>query len=492
MTNIFLLLSLLFPVVGRGQISFYKVFSNQGYDFGQGVVQLEDSSYVVTGSSSSFVEGASQAFLLKVDSLGNYLWSSHYGGQESEGGRRVMHRKEVGFYVAGYTNSIGAGGFDAYLLKTDEEGTLLWEKSYGGSGWERINDAIMLADTGIFMVGQTTTGTDGNEDMFLVRTDQQGDTLWTKRMGGAGNDVAYCIRALNDSLSLVGGQMFNADSSLQKGYLICVKNDGEIQWESYYGNDGEYSIHDLCVAGGSINVVGYRRDTASQEKNSYSAKLFLSGALDYEFSFFKEGIDSYELVTAYGSTDKLYIAYHWELAGTTYPVGKDLHLDRYLGNLLWDNLSLPIANQGDDRGGQLIPTLDGGVIMTGYNTDFGAGGNNVFLVKVGSLDVFPNTFGPQPYNSLVQIFENYLNENPTFSVFPNPASNEITVLFPLGWEGVIELVDPYGKVLLTQRVAKEGPSDHLRVPLGEYQKGHYFLSLRSARGEKTTKRIVKY
>ena len=129
MQNIIKITFLLFTLSPNfifGQTNFYKIYTNNGYDIGQGVVQLEDSSYVITGSSSSFKEGASQAFLLKVDSLGKYIWSKDFGGDESEGGRRVLYKKNVGYFIAGYTNSIGKGGYDNYLAKTNEKGDFSW------------------------------------------------------------------------------------------------------------------------------------------------------------------------------------------------------------------------------------------------------------------------------------------------------------------------------------------------------------------------------
>ena len=141
MQNLIKLIAVLFclyPLVGTAQIEFFKNYTNNGYDFGQGVVQLEDSSYVITGSSSSFQDGAAQAFLLKIDSLGNHVWAHDYGGIETDWGRRVLYKKNVGFFIAGYTNSMGNGGYDAYLIKTDEQGTKLWEKTFGKEGWEKI------------------------------------------------------------------------------------------------------------------------------------------------------------------------------------------------------------------------------------------------------------------------------------------------------------------------------------------------------------------
>ncbi len=83
----------LFPNLVISQTNFYKIYSNNGYDIGQGVVQLEDINYVTTWSSGFLKEGASLFFLLKVDSLGKYIWSKYFGGAESEGGRRVLYKK---------------------------------------------------------------------------------------------------------------------------------------------------------------------------------------------------------------------------------------------------------------------------------------------------------------------------------------------------------------------------------------------------------------
>ena len=116
----------------KSQIAFFKAYSDNGYDKGEGIVQLQDSSYLVTGSSSSF-SSSSQAFILKVDSLGNRLWSKNFGGIETEKGRRIFHVPNDGIYVVGQTNSYANKFYDAYFFKTDEVGNLLYEKNYVGT-----------------------------------------------------------------------------------------------------------------------------------------------------------------------------------------------------------------------------------------------------------------------------------------------------------------------------------------------------------------------
>jgi hypothetical protein len=151
--------------------------------------------------------------LLHVDAEGNYLWSNHYGGSESDGAKRVNYIPQNGFIVAGFSNSFGEGAYDAYAFRTDVSGNLIWETTVGGAGWERINDAVMTADTGLLMVGQSNSTDNGDNDMFLVRISSSGDTLWTKKIGGAGEDIAHAIVPLTDSTFAVGGEYYLSDST---------------------------------------------------------------------------------------------------------------------------------------------------------------------------------------------------------------------------------------------------------------------------------------
>ncbi len=483
MQNIIYIIFLLFswfPNLVVSQTDFYKIYTNNGYDIGQGIVQLEDSSYIITGTSSSFKDGASQAFLLKVDSLGKYSWSKNYGGDESDGGRRVLYKKNVGYFIAGYTNSIGKGGFDNYLVKTNEKGELLWEKSYGGIGWEKVNDAVLLADTTIMMVGQTNSGTSGNDNFYIIRTNQNGDTLWTKNYGSKGDDIATCVKMLNDSICIIGGQKYIEDSLKTKAYLICLNKNGKIKWEYYFGNDGEYRINDLCIVGNEINIVGFRKNKIKDDFDGYSAKVNLNGAFIYEFAYSIKGNESYEQISTYGRLDKLYVAYNQELAGSTFPIGKDLLLGRFRTELVYDNLALGISNTGDDISGQIIPTNDGGAILVGYNSAFGMGGNNVFITKVGKNDVFPITSGVQVLNSLVQI-EKIKEDNNEILIYPNPISEKININLPSNFEGKIEIRDITGKLVYEEEI-KENNLGNLETKYAlslpnHIENGNYLISI---------------
>jgi len=416
---------MLFTLVGYAQNNFYKLYSNNGYDLGEGVAQLEDSSFIVTGTSSSFVEGPSQAFLLKVDRLGDYEWSLPYGGAEEDGARRVLYSPNDGFYISGYTNSKGNGAYDVYTFKTDLSGSLIWEKTFGGAGWEKTNDAILLNDTSQIIVGQTNSGTNGDDDIYVLRINKEGDSLYTKQIGGTGDDFATSIDLLNDSIVIIGGSVYNVDSSSSKGNLIAMHIDGTILWSREYGSDGNFWFNDITIEDSLIYVVGkYYNDTVS-DYEGYSGVISYDGSVITEYVFYKEGYDSHELIVKQGTTDKFYIGFNAENSGT-YPGGLDFLIMRNKPDLLFDNSGCNFANVGDDIGGHLVATNDGGAILVGTNEAYGGGGSNVALLKIGVNDSYPYTSGYMVATNLVSVPE-LLFSNKNISFYPNPFLGEFSI-----------------------------------------------------------------
>src|SRR5690606_3590882 len=102
-----LIIIFLSVVVSAQNIHFIKTYGNSGYDYGRDIKQDIDTGYIATGSSSSFTSGTADAFLLKVDSLGNFKWSYNYGGSGADWGESVVVLEEGGYAIGGFTNSFG-------------------------------------------------------------------------------------------------------------------------------------------------------------------------------------------------------------------------------------------------------------------------------------------------------------------------------------------------------------------------------------------------
>lgn len=414
------------------QISFYKLYSGSGYDKGEGIVQLEDSSYIITGSSSSW-DGSSQAFLLKLDSLGNFKWSQHYGGPESETGKRVLYNADLGFYIAGSSNSFGSGDFNAYLLKTDFNGTLIWEKNYGKpNNWERINDAVMASDSGIVMVGETLNMTSGNSDILILKTDKNGDTLWTKQLGGEGIDIANSIVKNGDNF-LVGGEWYIEDSLVNKGFVIEIDPLGTILRQDTISHlSGHYVVTDLSLGTNKYYVAGYRLKP-NGKSGAYAAAFNNDGTLFNQYTIDNAqnpNVQNKEIMFN-PIANKVAIGYYTQNSGT-FQDTFDLVFAYFDPSYVeWMNQFTTVLNAGVDEIGQLLPTSDGGYVAVGTNTNTGVaqytlnGGSNLYLMKVDGNANYPNSDGEYTLNQLVGIEIN--SEISKGKVYPNPFKDEFTI-----------------------------------------------------------------
>ncbi|PHR30850.1 MAG: hypothetical protein COA38_09480 [Fluviicola sp.] len=453
-----------------GQINFFKLYSDAGDDYGEGIVQLNDSSYAVTGSSSSFFGSGSEAFLMKIDSAGNYLWSNHYGGPETDVGRRVLYKENVGFYIAGHTNSYGNGGYDFYLVKTDESGNLEWEKSYGKFGWERVHDAVMTADSGVLMVGESNSTMNSNKDIYIVRTDQNGDTLWTKQLGTDGDDMLTSIHALDDSTYFLAGSMYVADSSKIKGCVMKIHEDGTIYWTKTYGYLGNTYINDIHVINSEIVGVGYTDKVSDTLLYEFYFRYDLDGNIVQERYSGSTGERMALAVVPFETPNKYYIAYSlWDV--WSHVDANDIAIGRFSDTLHWEITAATISHYAPDFLNHLIPTSDGGAIAVGGTNSVNLGYHHVCVVKIGPNDTYPYCLAPHTLEQLVSVDETI--EALGIEIFPNPASDFLTIQSELGTELEVEFINTFGQVILTKTLTESSNS----INVSSLAQGIYFVKV---------------
>jgi hypothetical protein len=468
---------------GHAQIKFFKLYTNNGADFGQGVVQLEDSSYVITGSSSSFADGPSQAFLLKIDSVGNYKWSNHYGGSEVESGRRVLYKKNFGFFICGYTNSFGNGGFDYYLAKVDENANLEWETSIGGYGWEQVHDAALTRDTGAIMVGETSSNVTDNKDIYIVRTDIDGDTLWTKTIGGSGDDYASSITKHNDSMFVIGGRTWVEDSLLTKAYMTYIKDDGTVFWTDTFGVNGDYWINDIEFVGGRFVAVGGASGEGNDGIDYYYNEVDVNGNLLGWIEEVNTGDEDHMYVTTYGLMFDLYTVAHAINPPGTFPGGEDVLVHKFTSGYIYLN-GFGIGHTNPDIAGQIIRTSDGAALIVGYSTGVISGGNEIFVAKIGpGVDDYPDNIVDVAINNLVIVDE--LNETSELNVYPNPASGVIQIETDQSGYASVNLIDATGK-----RLRSEGLNFNLSMDVSMLPAGWYILEFVGKDLETVHKKLI--
>ncbi|MFZ8835339.1 MAG: hypothetical protein ACO2O5_14280, partial [Candidatus Caldipriscus sp.] len=128
-----------------------------------------------------------------------------YGGTDDDGAYSVQQTSDGGYIVAGYTASFGAGSWDIFLIKTDANGNIQWAKTYGGTDEDRAHSVQQTSDGGYIVAGVTFSFGTGYSDAFLVKTDANGNIVWAKTYGGTYSDYAYSVQQTSDGGYIVAG-----------------------------------------------------------------------------------------------------------------------------------------------------------------------------------------------------------------------------------------------------------------------------------------------
>jgi hypothetical protein len=474
MKKIVFFCALVLSFSSSAQVKFFKLFGDNGYDEGKGIVQLADSSYMVTGRSSSFLDAPSQAFLLKVDKFGEHVWAKDFGGSESDAGVRVMSWNDSVFFMAGYSNSYSSGDFDAYLIKTDKNGNLISQQTYGDQGWEKINDALLTPDSNLIMVGETTSTSNSNSNFYILRTDKDGNEIWNLNFGSSGEDRLNSVKQLNDTIFYAVGTHFNSDSTLNKGVVIKFHINGTVEWLNEFGQYGEYELNDFYFFVNSIYAVGQRKYPETGDFDNFNLRIFLTGAYESEDSGHSSGDVMYKGLTPYGSNGYVYVASTYKNQFSMFNT-QDVAYERNYGSLYWYEEYVQIGSGMDDEHGDIIPTNDLGAAAVGTVQSDEWGGSAVYVIKIGPNDDFPavNFTGTQ---SLVYL-EELLNTH-DLNVIPNPASDQFKILTKKTGNVSLQVYDALGRVCSNFHFEKE-----MLVNTSEWTNGLYILQFNFENGD---------
>ncbi|UCD65034.1 MAG: T9SS type A sorting domain-containing protein [Candidatus Zixiibacteriota bacterium] len=200
-----------------------KTYGGAGGEAGAAVRPTGDG-YIVIGSTGSFGEGYSSMYVVKTDANGDSLWATTYGGARADYGYSVLTTRDGGLALVGATTSYGAGSNDAYLIKTDPDGNIEWERTYGGGDDDRAC-AVIETGSGDFILAGRTLSYSGNHDVYVVKADPAGYQLWSRDYGGAEADYGENLIMADDNNYLLIGRSFSYSSGGSDIYLLKLQGD---------------------------------------------------------------------------------------------------------------------------------------------------------------------------------------------------------------------------------------------------------------------------
>ena len=159
---------------GAGTLQYFKTFGGTNQDYGYSINQISNGKYLIGGSTRSFGAGGDDVFLINTDTLGLLQFAKCYGGTNNEYGYSINETFSGQFIIGGSERSFGGGSDNAYLIKTNNTGAYIWSKSYGGGNNEALNSVNEMANSQLILLGFTKSFGVGGNDFYLIRTDTAG------------------------------------------------------------------------------------------------------------------------------------------------------------------------------------------------------------------------------------------------------------------------------------------------------------------------------
>ena len=265
----------------EGNEEWYQTFGGEAYDIAYAVQQTTDGGYIIAGSTNSFGAGDYDFYLVKTDGEGNEEWSRTFGGVETDQASSVQQTADGGYIIAGRTESFGAGDWDAYLVKTDEEGNEEWYQTFGGEEYDAVYSVQQTADGGYIIAGYTESFGAGGWDAYLVKTDGEGNEEWYQTFGGEEYDAVYSVQQTADGGYIIAGDTTSFGAGSSDAYLVKTDEEGNEEWYRTFGGvalDAAFSVQQ--TADGGYIIAGRTESFGAGSNDAYLVKTDGEGVVE--------------------------------------------------------------------------------------------------------------------------------------------------------------------------------------------------------------------
>jgi hypothetical protein len=356
-----------------------KTYGGPGWDYGRSVVQTSDGGYAIVGFTL-LVGSDLDAWLFKTDAGGNVLWNKTYGGPSNDRAHSVVQTSDGGYALAGYTYSFSTGGaLDFWLIKTDSAGNIVWSHTYGGAGHDCAYSMVQTSDGGYALAGETGSYGAGDGDFYLVKTDTDGTMQWNMTYGGTDYDCANSMVQTDDGGYALAGQT-NSFGGTYDFWLVKTDANGDLLWNKTYRDPagGNRANCVIQTSDGGYALTGLQ----SYVGQFVLVKTDASGNVEWNQTY--GGPFGEEAFSVIQTSDRGYA-----LAGETFSFGageSDFWLVKTdsAGNMQWNQT---YGGPGRDRAYSVVQTSDGEYALAGETFSFGAGYLDFWLVKTWSHNV---------------------------------------------------------------------------------------------------------
>lgn len=476
--NLIKLVLMFLPLVSTGQITFEKLFGGTSTESAYRVEICADSGYITAGYTRSSGPGIASMHLIRTDKYGEKKWDAVIGGNMVDKAYSVAVTNEGNYVAVGSTTSSGAGQEDIYIVKVDDQGKILWEKTFGGAGSEEGWDIKQTEEGGFIVTGFTNSFGASFFDAFLLKIDAAGNQQWQKNYGGASFDSGLCVRQTTDGGYAILGQTHSSGQGQGDFYFFKTDADGNEQWTKTYGgvavDEGRY--FSLTKDGGYI-LVGKTESFGAGGEDIYVVKTDVSGSIEWEKTYGGDLKDTGKSIEQ--TQDGGYIiasssrSFNW-VSPWAWFIKTDSE-----GETEW---AKKFGGWNHDHGHHILPTADGGYIATGHFNREESQMEDTYLLKLDAMGDWVESTG---------IDKEFLASS--FKIYPNPTTGMLELSLDVNLRSILEIsiVNYTGKVVYTYSSETINGYFSKKIDMKSFTKGIYLIRVFDGRVSKTTKVILQ-
>jgi hypothetical protein len=358
-----------------------RTYGARDDDFARAITKTDDGGYIIVGYTGVMPDNF-DVYAIRIDPAGNVKWQTTYGGKEWDTGSDVVQCDDSGFIIAGYTNSFGKGWNDAYIIRTDGDGTVLWQKTFGGSNEDGASSVIQTTDGGFVIAGETMSFGSGDYDVFVVKIDDKGNFLWKNTIGGTDCDGCQAIQQTYDGGYIIVGDTKSSGKGWHDMNLIKLDAQGKVCWsKTYGGKDFDCGEAVKQTRDRGFIITGWTRSFGAGLSDVYVVKTDREGEVLWERTYGGTQHD-------FGFNVEQTFDGGFLVIGDTKSFGAGWY-DVYVirtderGDTLWTRT---YGGTQPDEAFSLHPTRDGGYLIAGSTKSFGGWDDDVYLIKLHSIN----------------------------------------------------------------------------------------------------------
>jgi hypothetical protein len=216
----------------NGNIEWNQTYGGADGEIANSLIKTSDGGYALGGGTSPF-GGTADLWLVKTDESGNMEWNKTYGGAQDDRAQSLIETSDGGYALAGSTESFGAGSYDFWLVKVDESGNFEWNKTYGGTHDDLAYSLLETSDGGYALAGFTHSFGVGFYNFWLVKTDENGNIMWNQTYGGEYDEFAYSLVKTSDGGYAIAGKTNVAHGEYTDFWLVKTDANGIPEFPSW-------------------------------------------------------------------------------------------------------------------------------------------------------------------------------------------------------------------------------------------------------------------